>query len=165
MAKRRETGAGNVGCIISLAILAVAVILAVKVIPTRVAVAELQDFCERAAEQASLPRHTDEIITDEILIKAQQENLPLGTPMEYDQFHYEHQLPGGMLTNMKFQLQQAGLLHKFGEVLAETARVCNRRASHASDRDRIRADSRAGHPGLRGHQPAGSGSPPVPSPA
>jgi hypothetical protein len=77
MAKRREKGAGNVGCIISLAVLAVAVILAVKVIPTRIAVAELQDYCERAAEQASLPRHTDEIITDEILIKAQQENLPV----------------------------------------------------------------------------------------
>jgi oxaloacetate decarboxylase alpha subunit len=28
-----------------------------------------------------------------------------------------------MLTNMKFQLQQAGLMHKFGAVLAETARV------------------------------------------
>ena len=54
---------------------------------------------------------------------AQQENLPLGVPMEYDQFHYEHQLPGGMLTNMKFQLREAGLLHKFDEVLAETARV------------------------------------------
>ena len=54
---------------------------------------------------------------------AQQENLPLGVPMEYDQFHYEHQLPGGMLTNMKFQLQQAGLLHRFDAVLAETARV------------------------------------------
>ncbi len=54
---------------------------------------------------------------------AQQENLPLGVPMEYDQFHYEHQIPGGMLTNMRFQLQQAGLLHKFDAVLAETARV------------------------------------------
>ena len=54
---------------------------------------------------------------------AQQENLPLGVPMEYDQFHYEHQMPGGMLTNMKFQLRQAGLLHKFDAVLEETARV------------------------------------------
>lgn len=77
MAKRREKGAGNVGCMISLAVLAVAVIIAVKVIPTRVAVAEMQDFCERAAEQASLPRHTDQIISDEVLIKAQQENLPV----------------------------------------------------------------------------------------
>lgn len=54
---------------------------------------------------------------------AAQENLPLGVPMEYDQFHYEHQIPGGMLTNMKFQLEQAGLAHKFGAVLEETARV------------------------------------------
>jgi oxaloacetate decarboxylase alpha subunit len=54
---------------------------------------------------------------------AAQENLPLGVPMEYDQFHYEHQLPGGMLTNMKFQLAQAGLSDKFGAVLEETARV------------------------------------------
>jgi oxaloacetate decarboxylase alpha subunit len=54
---------------------------------------------------------------------AEQDHLPLGVPMEYDQFHYEHQLPGGMLTNMKFQLAQAGLTHKFGAVLEETARV------------------------------------------
>lgn len=54
---------------------------------------------------------------------AENEGLPLGVPMEYDQFHYEHQVPGGMLTNMKFQLQEAGLMHKFTEVLEETARV------------------------------------------
>ncbi len=77
MANKRQTGAGNVGCIISLAILAVAVILAMKVIPTRVAVAELQDYCEKQAEQASMPRRTDQTIADEILIKAQQENLPV----------------------------------------------------------------------------------------
>jgi len=51
------------------------------------------------------------------------EGLPLGIPMEYDAFHYAHQIPGGMLTNMKFQLEQVGLAHKFQEVLEETARV------------------------------------------
>jgi oxaloacetate decarboxylase alpha subunit len=54
---------------------------------------------------------------------AEDNGLPLGVPMEYDQFHYEHQIPGGMLTNMKSQLQRAGLIHKFQEVLEETARV------------------------------------------
>ena len=54
---------------------------------------------------------------------AEKEGLPLGVPMKYDHFHYEHQIPGGMLTNMKFQLKQAGLMHKFQEVLEETARV------------------------------------------
>lgn len=62
-------------------------------------------------------------VGDHFLHVARNEGLPLGVPMEYDQFHYEHQVPGGMLTNMKFQLQQAGLEHKFDEVLAETARV------------------------------------------
>jgi oxaloacetate decarboxylase (Na+ extruding) subunit alpha len=54
---------------------------------------------------------------------AENEGLPLGVPLEYDQFHYEHQIPGGMLTNMKFQLQQAGLMDRFDAVLVETARV------------------------------------------
>ena len=77
MANKRETGAGNVGCVISLAILVVAVLIAVRVVPVRIAVAELQDYCEKEAEQASLPRNTDQAIADRILIKAQQNNLPV----------------------------------------------------------------------------------------
>ena len=49
--------------------------------------------------------------------------LPLGVPAEYDAFHYQHQIPGGMLSNMRAQLQQSGLGHRLGEVLAECARV------------------------------------------
>jgi hypothetical protein len=77
MVKRREIGAGNVGCMVGLALLAVAVIIAMKVIPTRVAVAELQDYCEKEGERASLPRNSDELIADRILIKAQESNLPV----------------------------------------------------------------------------------------
>lgn len=54
---------------------------------------------------------------------ARQEGKPLGTPAEYDAFHYKHQIPGGMLSNMRAQLEQAGLGHKLQEVLAECARV------------------------------------------
>lgn len=54
---------------------------------------------------------------------AEQEGKPLGVPMEYDAFHYEHQMPGGMLSNFKSQLDHAGLSHKFGELLDECARV------------------------------------------
>jgi oxaloacetate decarboxylase (Na+ extruding) subunit alpha len=54
---------------------------------------------------------------------AEQEGLPLGVPMAYDAFHYEHQLPGGMLTNLKYQLATAGLSDRFGEVLEECARI------------------------------------------
>jgi oxaloacetate decarboxylase alpha subunit len=54
---------------------------------------------------------------------AEQEGQPLGVPMEYDSFHFEHQVPGGMLTNFRSQLAQAGLKHKFDEVLRECARI------------------------------------------
>ncbi len=54
---------------------------------------------------------------------ALQEGKPLGAPMAYDAFHYEHQLPGGMLTNLKFQLETAGLSDRFDEVLEECARI------------------------------------------
>ena len=77
MARWRETGAGNVGCMVGLALLAVAVVIAMKVIPTRVAVAELQDYCEKEAETASLPRNSDERIAGRILIKAQEQHLPV----------------------------------------------------------------------------------------
>lgn len=54
---------------------------------------------------------------------AEQEGLPLGAPVEYDAFHFQHQIPGGMLTNLKFQLAQAGLADRFEAVLEECARV------------------------------------------
>jgi oxaloacetate decarboxylase alpha subunit len=54
---------------------------------------------------------------------AEQENKPLGHVMEYDQFHYEHQVPGGMLSNFRSQLTEAGLSHKFRALLEECARV------------------------------------------
>ncbi len=77
MAALRERGANNVGCIVGLAILAAAVLVAVKVIPARVAVAELQDYCEKEADQASLPRMTNEIIADQVRIKADEQQLPV----------------------------------------------------------------------------------------
>ena len=54
---------------------------------------------------------------------AEQEDKPLGQPIAYDSFHYEHQIPGGMLSNFRSQLAHAGLGHKFEELLAECARV------------------------------------------
>lgn len=54
---------------------------------------------------------------------AEQEGKPIGVPHEYDAWHYEHQLPGGMLTNLQFQLGEAGMLDRFNAVLAECARI------------------------------------------
>jgi oxaloacetate decarboxylase (Na+ extruding) subunit alpha len=54
---------------------------------------------------------------------AEQENKPVGQVLEYDVFHYEHQIPGGMLSNFRVQLAELGLSHKFQELLEECARV------------------------------------------
>jgi len=56
---------------------------------------------------------------------AEQEGMPVGTPQEYDEFHYEHQIPGGMMSNFRSQLAQAGLSHLFQKLLEECARVRN----------------------------------------
>jgi hypothetical protein len=77
MPRLRERGANNIGCIVGLAILAVAVLIAVKVVPVRIAVADLQDFCEKEADQASLPRMTNQIMADQVRIKADEVQLPV----------------------------------------------------------------------------------------
>lgn len=51
------------------------------------------------------------------------EGMPLGEVVEYDAFHYAHQMPGGMLSNFKSQLATAGLEDKYDELLQEVAVV------------------------------------------
>lgn len=54
---------------------------------------------------------------------AAQEGKPTGTPSAYDAFHYEHQMPGGMQSNLKVQLEAAGIGDRYEEVLEECARI------------------------------------------
>ena len=54
---------------------------------------------------------------------AAQEGKPVGQVLEYDEFHYEHQVPGGMLSNFRSQLAESGLSHKFQPLLEECVRV------------------------------------------
>lgn len=71
--------------------------------------------------------NVDDALIDEIgehfRAIAEREGKPLGVPLEYDTFHYRHQVPGGMLSNFRAQLAVAGLSHKFHELLEECARV------------------------------------------
>lgn len=77
MRTRSEWGKGNIGCILGLLVLAIAVIVVIKVAPVKIAVEDLKAFSEREAESASLPRHTDEAIANAILAKARALNLPV----------------------------------------------------------------------------------------
>jgi oxaloacetate decarboxylase alpha subunit len=71
--------------------------------------------------------NVDDALIDEIGAHfqriAEREGKPVGVPIEYDAFHYEHQIPGGMLSNFREQLAVAGLSSKFGALLEECARV------------------------------------------
>ena len=47
----------------------------------------------------------------------------MGVPMEYDLFHFEHQVPGGMMTNLTRQLREVGMEHRLDEFLEEIVLV------------------------------------------
>jgi oxaloacetate decarboxylase alpha subunit len=54
---------------------------------------------------------------------ARRENLPVGKPLEYDALHPMHQVPGGMISNFRFQLANIGKLERLPAVLEEVSRV------------------------------------------
>ncbi len=54
---------------------------------------------------------------------ARQDGLPIGKPLEYDEFQYRHQVPGGMISNMRHQLKIVGLEHKMEAALEEAGHV------------------------------------------
>jgi oxaloacetate decarboxylase alpha subunit len=54
---------------------------------------------------------------------AKRENLPVGAPREFDQTWYGHQVPGGMISNLRHQLKLMSKEEKLDQVLEETARV------------------------------------------
>jgi oxaloacetate decarboxylase (Na+ extruding) subunit alpha len=51
------------------------------------------------------------------------ENLPVGVPLEYDHGIYAHQVPGGVIENLRTQLAQLGIPDKLDEVLDEVVRI------------------------------------------
>jgi oxaloacetate decarboxylase alpha subunit len=60
-------------------------------------------------------------IADHFRYIAKREGKPLGAPVEYDAFQYIHQVPGGMISNLKFMLAQRGAEHRLEEVLEEVS--------------------------------------------
>jgi oxaloacetate decarboxylase alpha subunit len=64
-----------------------------------------------------------EDVAERLRYIAKRENKPVGSIVEYDAFHYEHQMPGGMISNLKSQLTPLGLADRLPEVLEEAARV------------------------------------------
>jgi oxaloacetate decarboxylase alpha subunit len=54
---------------------------------------------------------------------AKREGHPLGAPREYDHGQYLHQVPGGMISNLRHQLRAMGMENRLQETLEEAGRV------------------------------------------
>ena len=54
---------------------------------------------------------------------AEREDKPVGVPGEYDAFHFHHQCPGGMISNLRSQLATLGIEGRLEEILDEAGRV------------------------------------------
>jgi len=64
-----------------------------------------------------------EEVAERLRYIAAREGKPIGRIAEYDAFHYQHQMPGGMVSNLKSQLELLGIVDRLPDVLEEAARV------------------------------------------
>ena len=64
-----------------------------------------------------------ENVSEKLRAIAEQEGLPIGQPAEYDVFHYQHQLPGGMTGTLKNQLKDRGIEADMPAILEEIAKI------------------------------------------
>ena len=62
-------------------------------------------------------------ISEHLMRVARRDGLAIGAPLEYTESHYAHQVPGGMISNFRHQLAQAGMLERLPEVIEEVKRV------------------------------------------
>lgn len=62
-------------------------------------------------------------VTDHFTEVATRRRLPVGVPHEYDERQYRHQVPGGMISNLEYQLRSVGHGGRLEETLEEAGRV------------------------------------------
>jgi oxaloacetate decarboxylase alpha subunit len=62
-------------------------------------------------------------VADHFTAIAKREGLPIGRTPEYDYAQYVHQIPGGMISNLRHQLRRVGMEDKLDQALEEAARV------------------------------------------
>jgi len=73
--KDAERGEGNLGCILWLAVLGLAVLIAVKMVPVKIASSQLYDYMEEQAKFAA--QVPPENLAKGILVKAKELEIPL----------------------------------------------------------------------------------------
>jgi len=62
-------------------------------------------------------------VSEHFTFIAKREGFPIGAPVEYDYAQYLHQVPGGMVSNLRHQLRKVGKEDMVAEALEEAGRV------------------------------------------
>jgi len=62
-------------------------------------------------------------VSERLTAIAKRDKLPIGVPLEYDYAQYIHQVPGGVISNLRHQLTEMRCLHLLDKVLEEAVQV------------------------------------------
>jgi len=62
-------------------------------------------------------------VADRLAYIAEREDKPVGERLSYDAFHFHHQVPGGMVSNLEYQLTSLGIADKLHAILEEAGHV------------------------------------------
>jgi oxaloacetate decarboxylase alpha subunit len=79
--------------------------------------------CRRRGYRVEVDLEPVEAVAERLAYIAEREDKPTGRPCEYDEFHFHHQVPGGMVSNLAYQLETLGLGQRIDEILEEAGRV------------------------------------------
>ena len=79
--------------------------------------------CRRRGFDVDIDLNQIQEVADRLAYVAEREDKPVGSPREYDEFHYHHQCAGGMVSNLQYQLETIGLADRLEEILEEAGRV------------------------------------------
>lgn len=85
-----------------------------------------EDIAERAERlgcETSLNRDEMAQVAGYFRWLCRREGKPMGVMVQYDPALYEHQIPGGMISNLKYQLQTMNMEHRLPEIMEEASRV------------------------------------------
>lgn len=79
--------------------------------------------CRRRGYDVNVDLEAISAVAERLAYIAEREDKPVGSPNEYDEFHFHHQCAGGMVSNLQYQLETIGLQDRTEEILEEAGRV------------------------------------------
>ena len=84
---------------------------------------EIDDRCRSLGIHTGIDREALAEVSGYFGWVAARDRRPRGQVARYDPALYEHQVPGGMISNLRSQLATMGIEHRLPEILEEAARV------------------------------------------